>query len=116
MANEVESYVASLAEPERSRVAEIYSTARSLVPDAVEGVSYGMPALLYKGKGLLAVMNTKNHIGVYPFANLAELDPTAVTAGLETTKGSIHLRAGQVLPSGLLERMLLRRVARIDGA
>ena len=115
MANEVEIYVSGLAEPQRSLIAAIYSSARSLVPDAVEGVSYGMPALLYKGKGLIAVMSTKNHIGVYPFANLAELDPTAVGAGLETTKGSIHLRQGQVLPSDLLERMLLRRVARIDG-
>ena len=116
MTNEVEIYVAGLDEPERSRIAAIYSSARSLVPEAVEGVSYGMPALLYKGKRLLADMNTSKHIGVYPFANLAELDPTAVGAGLETTKGSIHLRAGQVLPSGLLERLLLRRVARIDRA
>ena len=115
MANEVENYVASLVEPEQSRIAAIYSSARSLVPDAVEGVSYGMPALLYRGKGLLAVMSTKKHIGVYPFANLAELDPTAVGAGLKTTKGSIHLGPGQALPGDLLERMLLRRVARIDG-
>jgi uncharacterized protein YdhG (YjbR/CyaY superfamily) len=116
MAHEVENYLADLAEPERSRIAEIYLTARSLVPEAVEGVSYGMPALLYKGKGLLAVMSTKKHIGVYPFANLAELDPGAIDAGLETTKGSIHLGAAQVLPSDLLERLLLRRVARIDRA
>ncbi|MDQ1545615.1 MAG: hypothetical protein QOH69_519 [Actinomycetota bacterium] len=116
MSNEVEIYVAGLAEPERSVIAAIYSSARSVVPAAVEGVSYGMPALLYKGKGLIAVMSTKNHIGVYPFANLAELEPTVVGVGLETTKGSIHLRPGQDLPSDLLERMLLRRVAWIDGA
>jgi uncharacterized protein YdhG (YjbR/CyaY superfamily) len=115
MANEVENYVANLAEPERSRVAEIYSRARSLVPEAVDGVSYGMPALLYKGKGLIAVMSTKNHIGVYPFGNLAELADAAASSGLETTKGSIHLRVGQRLPTDLLEQLLLRRVSRLDG-
>jgi uncharacterized protein YdhG (YjbR/CyaY superfamily) len=115
MANEVENYVANLAEPERSRIAEIYSYARDLVPRAVEGVSYGMPALLYRGKGLIAVMSTKNHIGIYPFGNLAELADAAASAGLETTKGSIHLRDGQRLPDDLLEQLLLRRVSRLDG-
>ena len=116
MANEVESYVASLAEPERSRIAEIYSHAREVVPESVEGVSYAMPALLYKGKGLLAVMSTKHHIGIYPFGGLAELAEPITNLGLETTKGSIHLREGQSLPNDVLDGLLLRRVARIDRA
>jgi uncharacterized protein YdhG (YjbR/CyaY superfamily) len=115
MANEVESYVAALPEPERSRIAEIYSRARAIVPAATEGVSYNMPALLYKGKGLIAVMSTKHHIGVYPFGSVAEYAEETSVAGLETTKGSIHLREGESLPTALLEQVLLRRVARIDG-
>jgi uncharacterized protein YdhG (YjbR/CyaY superfamily) len=114
MANEVEAYVARLPEPERSRIAEIYALARQVVPEATEGTSYAMPALLYKGKGLLAVMSTRKHIGVYPFSSLAELGEAATLAGLETTKGSIHLRSGESLPGGLLEQLLIRRVARID--
>jgi uncharacterized protein YdhG (YjbR/CyaY superfamily) len=114
MAEEIENYVASLPEPVRSRVAEIYSEARALVPEATEGVSYAMPALLYRGKGLLAVMSTKHHIGIYPFGNLAELGEAATTAGLGTTKGSIHLRDGQRLPDGLLEQLLTRQVNRLD--
>jgi uncharacterized protein YdhG (YjbR/CyaY superfamily) len=114
MANEVEEYIASLPEPVRARIAGIYSEARRVIPEAVEGVSYAMPALLYKGKGLLAVMNTRKHIGIYPFANLAELGMDATNAGLETTKGSIHLRPGETLPDGLLEQLLRRQVARID--
>lgn len=116
MANEVAEYVASLPEPVRSRVAEIYSEARSIVPEATDGVSYAMPALLYKGKGLLAVMSTKKHIGIYPFGNLAELGEVATAAGLGTTKGSIHLGSGQSLPAGLLGQLLLRKVRRIDEA
>jgi uncharacterized protein YdhG (YjbR/CyaY superfamily) len=116
MANEVENYVANLAEPERSRIAEIYAYARNLVPGAVEGTSYAMPCLLYKSKGLIAVMSTRNHIGIYPFGNLAELAEAAAGAGLETTKGSIHLGDGQSLPDDLLEQLLLRRVAQLDQA
>ena len=116
MANEVEDYVSQLSEPERSRIGEIYAMARRVVPGAVDGVSYRMPALVYKGKGLLAVMSTRNHIGIYPFGSLGEFADVAADAGLETTKGSIHLREGQALPEALLEKLILRRVARIDRA
>jgi uncharacterized protein YdhG (YjbR/CyaY superfamily) len=114
MANEVETYVTNLAEPERSRIGEIYATARGLVPEAVEGLSYGMPALLYKGKGLIAVMSNKNHIGIYPFGNLGELADAVTAAGLDSTKGSIHVRQGQRIPDDLLEQFLLRRVHQLD--
>ncbi|PSL37572.1 uncharacterized protein YdhG (YjbR/CyaY superfamily) [Labedella gwakjiensis] len=116
MANEVSEYIAELPEPERSRIREIYDRARALVPDAVEGVSYGMPSLIYRGKGLVSVMNTKKHIGVYPYGNLADLADDVAAAGLGSTKGSIHLRAGERLPDDLLERFVRRRVAQIDGA
>lgn len=115
MANEVSEYIAGLPEPERSRIAEIYEGARALVPEAVEGLSYGMPSLLYRGKGLLSVMSTQKHIGVYPHGNLGDLTDDVAAAGLGVTKGSIHLRTGERLPDELLERFVRRRVAQIDG-
>lgn len=114
MSTEVSDYVAALPEPVRDRVAEIYAHARVVVPEAEEGLSYGMPALLYRGKGLLSVMHTKQHIGVYPFGNLGELAPEVEAAGFGSTKGSIHLGAGQSLPTDLLDRFLHRRVAQIE--
>jgi uncharacterized protein YdhG (YjbR/CyaY superfamily) len=115
MANEVSDYVAGLPEPERSRIREIYDRARAVVPDAVEGMSYGVPSLLYRGEGLISVMKTKKHIGVYPHGNLGDLAGEVTAAGLGSTKGSIHLRTGDRLPDELLERFVRRRVAQIDG-
>lgn len=116
MANEVDVYLATLAESDRARIAEIYARAQAVVPDAVQGTTYGMPALLYKSKGLIAVMSNKNHIGIYPFGALAEIADAATEVGLDITKGSIHLGPGQTLPSDLLEKLLYRRVAKLDGA
>jgi uncharacterized protein YdhG (YjbR/CyaY superfamily) len=115
MANEVSNYVSELPEPARSQIADIYAQARTLVPEATEGISYAMPALLYKGKGLLAVMNTKKHIGIYPFGNVAEFAVAMADAGLTGTKGSIHVHAEQTLPAPLLNALVLRRKAQIDG-
>ena len=35
-------------------------------------------------------------------------------AGLGSTKGAVHLREGEVLPPGLLARLVERRIAQID--
>lgn len=115
MSDEVTAYLSELPEPTRSRIAELYAAVQRLVPDAVEGISYGMPALLYRGKGLFAAMSAKNHIGVYPFGSLGELEGAVAAAGLGSTKGSIHLGAGQSLPPELLERFVLRRRGQLDG-
>ncbi|QIM18176.1 DUF1801 domain-containing protein [Leucobacter coleopterorum] len=111
---EISDYLATLPSEERERILEIYARAREVVPETVEGLSYGMPTLMYKGKGLIAVMSTKKHIGVYPFGNLGELAEAVTEAGLDSTKGSIHLKKGQTLPIELLDHFLQRRVTQID--
>ena len=114
MATDVTDYISSLTGSDRLRIEEIYTAARALAPDAVEGFTYGVPALLYKGKGLLSVVKTKKHIGIYPFGNLAELASEVAAAGLDTTKGSIHLKDGQTLPVDLLGAFIRRRMEQID--
>lgn len=114
MANEVAEYLSGLPDVARAKIGAIYAEAREVVPEAVEGLSYGMPSLLYKGKGLLSVMNTKKHIGIYPYGNLGELADAVAEAGLDSTKGSIHLIEDQDIPSELLAQFLLRRKAQLD--
>ncbi|QIK64270.1 DUF1801 domain-containing protein [Leucobacter viscericola] len=114
MSTEVNDYLATLPDEEHERILEIYTRASEVVPEAEQGLSYAMPCLMYKGKGLIAVMSTKKHIGVYPFGNLGELADAVAEAGLDSTKGSIHLKMGQKLPVPLLDHFLQRRVAQID--
>lgn len=45
-----------------------YTLASELVPDAVQGVGYGMPALTYHGRPLISIKRTKTHFGLYPFS------------------------------------------------
>lgn len=116
MGTHITDYLATLDEPVRGRIAALYAEARALVPDAEEGLSYGMPSLLYRGKGLLSVMSTKRHIGLYPYGNIAEFAEEVTAAGLGSTKGSIHLTDGETLPQGLLPKLLERRVRQIEAS
>ena len=41
---EVDEYLANLDEPKRTTLKELRQTIRSILPEAEEGISYGMPA------------------------------------------------------------------------
>lgn len=114
MADEITTYLDGVPPEIRERIEEIYAEVRHLVPEATVGLSYGMPSLLYRGKGLISVMSTRKHIGVYPYGNLGELAEAVTAAGLGSTKGSIHLKEGQRLPAELLKKFVARRIGQIE--
>lgn len=112
---EVTYYIESLDGAGRDAVAHVIGRARELVPDAEEGMSYGMPALRYRGSPLISAMETKKHVGVYPYSP-AVIDVLAPElGGYHVTKGSIGFRPGAPLPDAVVDRLILLRRDEIDG-
>jgi uncharacterized protein YdhG (YjbR/CyaY superfamily) len=113
---ELSDYIAGLEAPERDLIERIRARAMSLVPEAGEGVSYGMPALRYRDSPLVSVMSAKGHIGLYPFS------PAVVTAvsgeldGYSWSKGTIRFTPEHPLPDSLVDRVILLRRDEIDAA
>jgi len=110
----VTEYLAGIDEPDRSTLARVVAVAREVVPGAEEGTSYGMPALLYRGKALLSAMASAKHLAVYPFS------PAAVSAveprldGWSHAKGTIRFAADHPLPDEVVRDLVARRVEEID--
>ena len=84
------NYLSTIQGADRAALERIYMIARAVVPEAEEGLSYGMPALLYRGKGLISAMQTKKFLSVYPFSGAVVAATLDTLAGFETTTGSIH--------------------------
>ncbi len=112
--SELSDYLDGLPEPQRTAITAIYDRARELVPDAVDGVGYGMPALRYRGKPLLSVMNAKGHIGLYPFSPAALDTVRDDLAGFPLAKGTVRFQAEQPPPIAVLDRLIAARVAEIE--
>jgi uncharacterized protein YdhG (YjbR/CyaY superfamily) len=97
-------------------VAHVRAVAMALVPDAVEGLGYGMPALRYRDRPLLSVMPARRHIGLYPFS------PTVVAAvadqldGYSFAKGTIRFTADHPLSDDLVRRIVELRRDEIDAS
>ena len=110
----VDDYVATLDGTVAQVIAHMYDTAQQHIPHCTQGQSYNMPALLYKGTGLLSVLANKDFLSVYPFCNLERLNVDIV--GYETTKGSIHFSLDQPISDELLVKILDARRRMIDTA
>lgn len=110
----VDDYLATLAPSDRTVISHVFDVVRETLPDVEQGTSYAMPALLYRGKALIAVMRTKKHIGVYPFSGRVPGVVAATVDGLDYDKGTIRFQPEHPLPDDTIRAIVAARVAEIE--
>jgi uncharacterized protein YdhG (YjbR/CyaY superfamily) len=110
----IDDYLAQLDPTDAAVIGHVYDVARETVPEAEQGTSYGMPTLMYRGKGLLAVMRTRKHIGLYP--NSGRVLPAFADqlAGFDVDKGTLRFQPDSPPTDGLVKRIVAARRAEID--
>lgn len=111
----VDDYLLGLDPLSHEAVERVYAIAREIVPEAEQGLGYGMPALLYKGKPLLSVMRATAHIGVYPFSPGAVAAAADLLPGFDLAKGTIRFQPEKPLPDEAVRALVAFRRAQIDG-
>lgn len=113
----VDEYLESLEPDDRAVVSHVFDVVRNAVPEVEQGKSYGMPALLYRGKALISVMRTKKHIGLYPFSGRVP-EVVAHSLGgadvLDYDKGTIRFQPEHPLPDDTIRAIVAARVAEIE--
>jgi uncharacterized protein YdhG (YjbR/CyaY superfamily) len=111
----IDDYLAPLPPDQHEALQRLRAQVARLVPDAVETISYGMPAFKLHGRALLWFAAWKAHCSIYPLTG-AFLDANAdALQGYRRTKGSLHFAPGAPLPEALVERMVRARVADLQG-
>ncbi|WP_370366038.1 iron chaperone [Catenulispora sp. GP43] len=113
---EVSDYYATLPPDVGELFEGMRRRALKLVPDVVEGRSYGMPALLYQGKGLMATMQTAKHLALYPFSGKVVAQVAERLPGFSLSSGTIRFSVGQPVPDDVLDDIVRLRAAEIDAA
>lgn len=111
----VDDYLAGLDPADAAVVRHVYDLARAIVPDAGQGLGYGMPALVHRGSPLLSVMRAKRHIGVYPFSAAAVEAARDALADVDHAKGTIRLDPAQPVPDDAIRLLVTARLAQIEG-
>lgn len=111
---EVDTYLGTVDGPDRDALARVYAIAREIVPEAVQGTSYAMPALIYRGKGLVATLRAKRFLSLYPYSGVVVAALLDELSDFETTSGSIHYSAHHPLPDAVVRRVVEVRRDEID--
>jgi uncharacterized protein YdhG (YjbR/CyaY superfamily) len=112
----VDDAIAEVTEPERGALQHVVDVARSLAPDAVDGVSYGMPALKVAGKGYLGVVAAADHLSLFPFSSGAVDAVRDRLDGWSLSAGTIRFTAGHPVPDDVLMDLLRARLTEIESS
>jgi uncharacterized protein YdhG (YjbR/CyaY superfamily) len=110
----VTEYIEAQSEPQKSAIKRVYDIARRVAGTVEESESYGMPCLRYKGKQLISVMNTKNHIGIYPYSGFATSELAPKLTEFSTSSGTIRFTPDKPLSEELLEEIIAFRIHEIE--
>jgi uncharacterized protein YdhG (YjbR/CyaY superfamily) len=113
---EVDTFLAGLAPGTRAALEGLRRTIAKAAPDAVEGISYGVPAFKYRGRPLVSFGAGKNHCSFY-VQSPAVMDANGDELGqFDTAKGTIRFAPDKPLPARLITKLVKARMAETDEA
>ncbi len=113
---EIDAILAASPKEHRVALQEIRETIRKTVPDAVEGISYSIPAFRYKGKPLAGYASLKNHCSYFPMSGKLTTKFKKELSDFKTSKGGIQFQPDHPIPPSLLKKLLQARIKEIEKA
>lgn len=110
-AQQVEDYLAALEEPKRSTLSELRLRIRALVPEAEEGISYGIPCFRLRGRVFAGYAAFSRHCSYLPHSGSVLGELGEELAGYSMTRSALHFPVDQPLPVEILRRLIEVRLA-----
>jgi uncharacterized protein YdhG (YjbR/CyaY superfamily) len=110
---EVDEYLANLDEPKRTTLEQLRQTIRTIVPEAEESISYGMPAYRLRGKVIAGFAAFKNHLSYLPHSGSVFAEMPDDVAGYITSKGALQFPIDRPLPKALVKKLIAIRLRQI---
>ena len=113
-AEEIDDYLRAVEEPKRTTLQALRRTILDVIPDAEQGISYGMPAFRVQGKTVAGFAAFKDHLSYLPHSGtvLGQLADDLV--GYTMTKGSLHFTVDRPLPQAVVRRLIAVRLSEAE--
>jgi uncharacterized protein YdhG (YjbR/CyaY superfamily) len=111
----VDAYLAAVPEAQRAALQRLRATIRSAAPDAVETISYQMPAFRLGGKFLVSYAAFKGHCSLFPLSG-GVLDQVGdEVAPYRAGKGTLRFTVEQPVPASLVTKIVRIRIREVLG-
>jgi uncharacterized protein YdhG (YjbR/CyaY superfamily) len=107
--NDVDRYLASLAQPKRGTLEELRRTILEILPEAEECIAYGLPAFRVQGKVIAGFAAFKNHLSYLPHSGSVFREFEGELSQYKTSKGALQFPIDTPLPKALVKRLIAAR-------
>ena len=109
-AQTIDEYLAPLPVDKRAALEDLRRAIQAAAPQAVECISYGMPAFRLGGRMLVALGAAARHCAFYPGSRPIEAHREELTA-YDISKGTIRFAPNRPLPVALVRKLVKTRIA-----
>jgi uncharacterized protein YdhG (YjbR/CyaY superfamily) len=109
-AQEIDQYLDALEEPKHATLALLRQTILAILPEAEQGISYGVPAFRVRGKTIAGFAAFKNHLSYLPHSGSVFPQLKDELKGYSMSTGALRFDIGHVLPASLVERLIAVRL------
>ena len=111
---EIDEYLAGVDEPKRSTLEQLRRDILAVIPNADQGISYGLPAFRVQGKVVAGFAAFTRHVSYLPHSGSVLPSLAEEIAGYERTTGSLHFAVDAPLPADLVRALVLAKLAQLD--
>ncbi len=109
-AEEIDRYLDALEEPKRTTLVRLRQTILEILPEADQGISYGVPAFKVGGKAIAGFAAFKNHLSYLPHSGSVFPQLTDELKGYSTSSGALRFGIDEPLPVPLVEKLIAVRL------
>jgi uncharacterized protein YdhG (YjbR/CyaY superfamily) len=109
-AQEIDQYLAALDEPKRTTLARLRQTILDILPEADQGISYGLPAFKVRGKTIAGFAAFKNHLSYLPHSGSVFPQLQEELKGYATSSGALRFSIDEPLPAPLVQKLIAVRL------
>ena len=105
-AAEIDAYLETLPEAQRSVLADLRRTILDIVPECEQGISYGIPAFRFRGKVIAGFAAFRNHLSYFPHSGSVLPELHRDVAKFTTSKGTLRFSVERPLSRTLVKKLL----------
>jgi uncharacterized protein YdhG (YjbR/CyaY superfamily) len=109
-AAEIDQYLDALEEPKRTTLAQLRQTILDIVPEADQGISYGVPAFKVRGKTIAGFAAFKDHLSYLPHSGSVFPQLKDELTGYSTSSGALRFSIDEPLPAPLVQKLITVRL------
>ena len=109
-AQEIDQYLDSVEEPKRTTLAQLRQTILDVLPEAEQGMSYGLPAFKVQGKAIAGFAAFKNHLSYLPHSGSVFPQLGDELTEYSMSSGALRFDIDRPLPASLVEKLIAVRL------